>query len=120
MSYNEELEKLRSQYCILDCFDLSDYEGPQKKLFGALAAYRDPVFKDNERLVFIADRSLTTTFENYPPDILVELQQHIHYYNIPHFFLVMLTNIDNIAEYNIYLQQKYYKQETIPIPHINV
>jgi len=122
MSYYQlALDDLATHYTIIGCINLSDHDQPNAKtLVSALANYRNPVFNDTDRLVFIVDRTLTSTFDDYPPDILIELQQHIQYYNIPHFFVIILSNIDNLREYTVYLQQKYYRQETIPIPHINV
>jgi hypothetical protein len=76
-----------------------------------------PRYKENERIVIIADRTLNRRFDDEPPDALIEMQQHVHYYNIPHYFIIVVSNIADIDRELAYLQKKYYPQETQPIPH---
>jgi hypothetical protein len=118
MTYTHVLETLNQQYSIVGCVDLAEHD--TNSLLSALVPYKGKVFKDNERLVIIADNSLPTRFSGYPPDIMPKMQEYIQYLNIAHFFVLIVTNIDNISQHLLQLQKTYYRQEDIPLPFIYV
>lgn len=121
MSYQSVLADLKKKYNILDCIDLQEFEFPNTGgLFTRLCKFRDFEFKENERLIIIADRNLLCTFDDMPPDVMVVLQQYIHFCNIAHYFVLVLSNIDSIGQHLVYLQNKYYRQEDQLISYINV
>ena len=68
----------------------------------------------------MADNALHRTIEDHVPDIMIELQQHISYYNIPHYFVIVVSNIKTIAQDLLYLKNRYYLQEDAPMGHIYV
>lgn len=118
MTYDTLIETLSQKYSVVDCIDLTKYNN--NSLLIALTPYKNKVFKDNERLVIIADASLPTKFNGCPPDIMSKMQEHIHYLNIAHFFVLIVTNIDNMGQHLLHLQKNYYYQEDIPLPFIYV
>ena len=118
MIYLPVLEELRQKYSIVDCINLKDYD--INTLLNALNPHKDRIFHSDERLIIIADKSLPTTFKGYPPDIMSKMQEYIRYLNIAHFFVLIVTNIDNMEQYLLQLQKTYYYQETTPIPFIYV
>jgi len=121
MSYHDAIKSLQTKYHIVDTINLSDHDDHKiETLVGVLTPYQDPVFAPNELIVFIVDRTLKRSFESEPPDILTKLQQRLRYFNIPHEHLMVVSNIDNIAELLAYLKNKYYYQQLSPIPHTNV
>lgn len=118
-TYNAALTKLQKKHSVLDVIDLSSTTIKSTLLF-KLEPYRNKEFADNERIIFVVDKSAQTTFEQQPPDILPDLQSHIRDLNIPHFFVIILTNITNLHNHLQILHQSRYYQETIPITVIYV
>lgn len=118
MTYTSVVDELRNDYTILDCIDLSEFDQRyERQLRARFDKIAWPHYKENERIVFIADRTLKRRFDDEPPDVLIEMQRHIHYYNIPHYFIIVVSNSESIEAELAYLQKKYYPQETQPIPH---
>lgn len=118
MTYSLVLEELRKKYSIVDCINLKDHD--TNSLLTALAPHKDKEFNNNERLIVIADKALPTTFSGMPPDIMPKMQEYIRYLNIAHFFVLIVTNIDNIEQYLLQLQKTYHYREDIPLPFIYV
>lgn len=118
MTYAAAIEELGQKYSIVDCINLADHD--TNSLLLALTPHKDKVFNDNERLIIIADNSLPTTFGGQPPDIMTKMQEYIRYLNIAHFFVLIVTNIDNVEKFLLQLQKTYYYNEAIPLPFIYV
>ena len=118
MSYSDVLSTIQRCRLIVECINLSDCD--KNSLLGKLSLYKDKVFKPDEILVIIADKSLPTTFDDQPPDIMPKMQEYIRYLNIPHNFILIVTNIDNMEQYLLQLQKTYYYHEESPIPFIYV
>lgn len=116
MNYESTIKKLRTRHSILECVFL--HEHTVRSLSILLSKYKNPDFKDNERLIFIVDSSLPCSYTNTPPDMLIELQKIIAELTVPHFFIVVLSDIELIGQYLVKLQEMYYRQEVIPIPYI--
>lgn len=119
MSLERVKHQLQRQYQIDNFIDLVEFDNlPTGKLYTALRKLHKDVFKDNERVVFVADNSLKKTFTDQPRDIITVLQQYIQAHDIPHFFVIVVSNIDTIGAELIYVHQLYNKQEETPITHI--
>jgi hypothetical protein len=109
-------QKLHAQYQIDNFIDLSEYDHlPKGKLYTALRKLHKEVFADNERIVFIANTSLKKSFDDQPHDIITILQQYIQHHDIPHFFVIIISNIRSMTEDLLYVQKLYNMQEVIPI-----
>lgn len=119
MNYEKLLNQLSTQYSIVDVVDLST-ELAQKNLLTILAKYDNKVFQDEERLVFLLSKEAPATFEQQGPDILPLLQMSIRDYNIPHFFVIILSNVDNLQLYLDKIHKIRYYQESMPIKAIYV
>jgi len=109
-------QQLHVQYQIDTFIDLSEYDHlPKGKLYTALRKLHKEVFADNERIVFIADKSLKKSFNDQPHDIITVLQQYIQHHDIPHFFVIVISNIESMANNLSYVQKLYNTQEVSSI-----
>lgn len=109
-------QQLHVQYQIDTFIDLSEYDHlPKGKLYTALRKLHKEVFADNERIVFIADKSLKKSFNDQPHDIITVLQQYIQHHDIPHFFVIVISNIESMANSLSYVQKLYNTQEVSSI-----
>lgn len=112
MSLEKLKQDLQKQYQVINFIDLSDYDHlPKGKLYTALRKLHKEQFNDNERIIFIASDSLKKSFADQPHDIITILQQYIQHHDIPHFFVIVLSNIKSIAQDLLYVQQLYNMQE---------
>lgn len=118
MTYSYVIEELRQKYSIIDCIDLKDHD--INSLLIALTPFKNKIFGKDERLIIIADKLLQNTYEGHPPDIMPKLQEYLRYLNIAHFFVLIISNIDNIEQHLSQLQKTYYYHEVIPLPFIYV
>jgi hypothetical protein len=114
--YNKLITILQKKYSVVGIINLSETD----TLVTKLGEFANKEFDVDERLLVIADKSLPTTYEGEPPDILPDFQMYVRDANIAHPFILVLTDIDNLAEHLLQLQQTRYRQETMPIPSINV
>jgi hypothetical protein len=109
-------QQLRAQYQIDTFVDLLEYDHlPKGKLYTALRRLHKAVFADNERIVFIANKSLKKSFNDQPHDIITVLQQYIQHHDIPHFFVIVISNIKSMPNDLSYVQKLYNTQEVSPI-----
>jgi hypothetical protein len=109
-------QQLHAQYQIATFIDLLDYDHlPKGKLYTALRKLHKEVFADNERIVFIANKSLKKSFDDQPHDIITVLQQYIQHHDIPHFFVIVISDIKSMADDLSYVQKLYNIQEVSPI-----
>lgn len=121
MSYCAVIEQLRSKFQVLCLIDLSDHTDVKvETLYGALEPFKDPVFSSDERLVVIVDKSLPQMFDDEPPEALTKLQNLLRYLNVPHEHIVVVTNNPQVPEYLIYLKDKYYPQELMPMSCVTI
>ena len=118
MMHNTTIDQLKKKYHIVGTINLADHN--VNSLLTALLPYQNKIFKNNERLIILADKSLPAKFDGYPPDIMPKMQEYIRDLNIAHFFILMVTNIDKAEQYLLQLKQIYYPAEDTPIPYIYV
>ena len=119
MSLERIKHQLQRQYQIENFIDLAEFdELPAARLYSQLRKCHKPVFSDNERLVFVAMHPLKKTYDDQPHDIITTLQQYIQHHDIPHFFVVVISNIASIGEELKYAHKIYNRQETEPVTYI--
>lgn len=119
MTLDEAVQRLQNKYQINKVIDLSTFDAlPSGKLYTELRKCHKDVFADNERLVFVAPGPLKKTYLDQPHDIITVLQQYIQTHDIPHFFVIVLTNIESMKTELEYVQKMYNPQEAKPILHI--
>lgn len=112
-------QRLQIQYQIDNFIDLAEFDNlPTGKLYTALRRLHKEVFADNERVVFVASRPLKKSYGDQPHDILISLQGYVQHHDIPHFFIIVVTNIDSLPGELEYVRAKYNPQETLPMTHI--
>lgn len=110
--------ELQAQYRIENFITLRDYDLlPTGRLYTQLRRCHKVVFDDDERIVFVAE-NLKRTYKDQPCDIITALQQYIQHHDIPHFFIMVLTNIEDMPEQLDYVHKKYNPQEVVPMAHI--
>jgi hypothetical protein len=106
-------EKLSKKYKIDCLIDLNDIE--QNKSFSVLYSILEPIkqeqFPDNYRIMVYYCKPLKRTFLDCPCDILDYLQKVLCYYDIPNFFVILITNDTSINDDLEYLRQKYTNNE---------
>jgi hypothetical protein len=119
MTLDEAKSSLLLQYQIDHFIDLKQFEPDLKgQLYNCLRKIRKESFTDQERIVFVAQRPLIKSYADQPHDVISMLEQNIQHHDIAHFFLIVLSNIDTIAEELEYVRAKYNPQENIPMAHI--
>ena len=119
MTQNKEvlLNTLSNKFNIVGIVDLLYCES-NNCLYTEIKKYDNYVFQKDERLIVIADNRLKKTFDDLPADIISVFQQYIRDCNVPHFFIIMLTNISSLKEDLEYTHNKFYYQETESISNI--
>lgn len=111
--------RLQTQYQIDHFIDLAEFDQlPRGKLYTALRRLHKPVFADNERVVFVATGPLKKTYADQPHDIIIALQEYVQHHDIPHFFVIVVTDKAAIPEELEYVRRMYNPQEQLPMPHI--
>ena len=111
--------RLQTQYQIDNFINLTEFDQlPKGKLYTALRKLHKDVFANNERVVFIASTPLKKSYSDQPHDILISLQEYIQHHDIPHFFIIIVTNIPMVPEELEYVHKRYNPQEELPITHI--
>lgn len=119
MTLNDVKSTLQSQYQIDHFIDLKQFDPDLKgRLYNCLRKIRKESFADQERIVFIAQQPLVKSYADQPHDIVSLLQQQIQHHDIPHFFIIVVSNIDTIAEELEYVREKYNSKEALPMSHI--
>lgn len=119
MSLEKVKHQLQRQYQIDHFIDLAEFDQlPRGRLYTALRKLHKPVFADNERVVFVANSGLKKSFNDQPHDIIIALQEYIQHYDIPHFFIIVLTNNESIPTELEYVRKRYNPQESNTILHI--
>jgi hypothetical protein len=123
------LEKiLRKTYNILGIVNLSD-QSPEwglesfaiNKLYSLLAPLTKKTYDINDRIIimhFDTDYYIDPLDNSHPGLMITYVQQMCSALNIPNYFILMITNHDNIEKELTYLQKKY-SVDDIPIPYIN-
>lgn len=105
-------QQLHAQYRIVDFVDLHEYDQlPEGQLYTKIEACHKDKFDDDERLVFVVPATLKKTYHDLPCDILITLQKHIQQKDIPHFFIIVLSDIDSIGRDLDYVHRKYNPKE---------
>jgi hypothetical protein len=111
--------RLQTQYQIDNFIDLTEFDNlPKGKLYTALRRLHKEVFADNERVVFVANQPLKKSYADQPHDILISLQEYVQHHDIPHFFIVVVTDIKSLPEELEYVRKRYNPQEKLPMNHI--
>jgi homoaconitase/3-isopropylmalate dehydratase large subunit len=118
MTLDQVKEQLQAQYQIENFIDLSLFDQlPTGRLYSQLRRCHKTVFADNERVVFVIANNLKKTYTDQPNDIVTVLQQYIQHHDIPHFFIIVLSNINDISQQLNYVHKMYNPQEKISITH---
>lgn len=116
MTLDEIKNQLLAKYTIEHIINLDQFDPDKKgKLYNCLRKIRKSSFADQERIVFIAKDPLTKTYADQPHDIITLLQQNIQCHDIPHYFVIVLTNIPTVKEELEYVRVKYNPQEKLAI-----
>lgn len=119
MNIEEVKTQLNDKYQIENFIDLSEFDNlPTGRLYSKLRRCHKVEFADNERVVFVIPNNLKKSYIDQPYDIVTVLQQYIQHHDIPHFFIIVLSNSLDIPEQLEYVRKMYNPQEQIPISHI--
>ena len=119
MNLQQVKQQLHDQYQIENFINLTEFDQlPRGKLYTALRKLHKDVFADNERVVFVACHPLKKTFVDQPHDIIITLQQYIKTFDIPHFFVIVVSNIESLDQELTYAHQMYNTQEVNPVQYI--
>ena len=111
--------RLQTQYQIENFINLAEFDQLLSgKLYTALRKLHKDAFNDSERIVVIANGPLKKSFNDQPHDIITVLQQYIQTHDIPHFFVIVVTNIESIPAELEYVRNRFNPQESIPMTHI--
>lgn len=112
MTLNSIKQQLRARYQIVDFVDLQEYDQlPEGHLYTKIKTCHKDRFEDSERLVFVAPTTLKQSYSDQPCDILITLQKYVQNKDIPHFFIIVLSNIDSIKNDLDYVHKKYNPKE---------
>jgi hypothetical protein len=112
MTLDSIKQQLRAQYQIVDFVDLQEYDQlPEGHLYTKIKTCHKDRFEDNERIVFVATSALKRSYADQPCDILITLQKYIQQKDIPHFFIIMLSDVDSIRSDLDYIHKKYNPKE---------
>jgi len=116
MTLDQLKQQLFAKYTIEHCINLDEFDPNKRgKLYNCLRKIHKPNFDDQERILFVAEKSLTKTYADQPHDVISMLEQNIQHRDIPHFFIIILSNIDTIKEELEYVRAKFNPQEQLPI-----
>lgn len=119
MNIEEVKTQLNDKYQIENFIDLSEFDSlPTGRLYSKLRQCHKIEFADNERVVFVIPNNLKKTYTDQPYDIVTVLQQYIQHHDIPHFFIIVLSDSADMPEQLEYVRKMYNPQEQIPILHI--
>lgn len=111
--------RLQTQYQIDNFIDLTEFDNlPKGKLYTALRRLHKEVFADNERVVFVANQPLKKSYADLPHDIIISLQEYVQHHDIPHFFIIVVTDIKLLPEELEFVRKRYNPQEELPMNHI--
>ena len=111
--------RLQTQYQIDNFIDLTEFDQlPKGRLYTALRRLHKEVFADNERVVFVACGNLKKSYGDQPHDIIIALQEYVQHHDIPHFFIIVITNLASVPEELEYVRKRYNPQEELPMSHI--
>ena len=111
--------RLQTQYQIDHFIDLKQFDPNLKgRLYNCLRKVRKESFANHERIVFVAQQPLVKSYADQPHDVISLLQQQIQHHDIPHFFVIVVSDIDTIAEELEYVRAKYNSKEALPMSHI--
>jgi hypothetical protein len=112
MTLDSIKQQLRAQYQIVDFVDLQEYDQlPEGHLYTKIKTCHKDRYEDSERLVFVAPKTLKQSYSDQPCDILITLQKYVQHKDIPHFFIIVLSNIDSIKNDLDYVHKKYNPKE---------
>ena len=101
------------KYINLNALDQEHYS----VLYSEFKDVKQEVFPDNFRIVCYYLSPLTRSFDDCPCDIIEHLQKILAYYDIPNFFVLVVTNDTSIAEDLIYVQKRH-STDKYPISHM--
>lgn len=119
MTLEHVKNQLQRQFEIDNFIDLAEFDQlPRGRLYTALRRLHKPVFADNERVVFIATGALKKSYADQPHDIIHALQEYIQHHDIPHFFVVVITDNASIPGELEYVRTRHNPQEPRPMAHI--
>lgn len=113
----ELIKNLKQVYTIVKIIDLLSCE-QNNNLVSVLSDLKNYEFKENERLLVVADKNLQKSYSNHPADILTIFQQQVRYLNLSHYFIIVLSNIKSVKKDLNYLHKIYYSQESDPISQV--
>jgi len=112
---------LAGTYTVKHYFDLTEFDQQHSSvLLSALAGVKEPEFANNYRIVFYYFQPLQRTYEGEPCDIIEKLQEILVYYDIPNFFVLIVTNDALVKDDLESVYKRYTKNEQNPIRYINV
>lgn len=118
MTLDEIKKQLQKTYQILQFIDLADFDPDQRgRLYNCLRRIRRPAFNEHERIVFIASKNLTKTYNDQPHNMITVLQQTVQTHDIPHYFCLVVSDIESIDADLEYVRSKYNPQEKLAICH---
>jgi hypothetical protein len=109
MKISDVQKKLSKKYDVQHFVNLNEID--QTKSFSILhdilSSVKQEKFSDNYRIVFYHTRPLLKTYPDCPCNILDHLQKILHYYDIPNFFVVVVSNDKSISSDLKSVHQKY-------------
>ena len=112
MNLEKIKQELQQTYQLVDFINLQEYDHlPTGRLYTTLQKIHKEAFANNERIVFIAPSTLKKSFRDEPCDILITLQKYIQNHDIPHFFIIIASNIESIDQELDYIHKKYNPKE---------
>lgn len=112
MTQDEVVNELEKEYQIVTIINLVAFDTlPTGRLYTAVKQARKESFNNRERIVIIAPTGLAKTFADQPHDILIPLQKYIQHHDISHYFIVVVTNIKDLADELEHIHKKYNPRE---------
>jgi len=115
MNVEDIIANFKKRYRVLDCIDLGKLS--KSELYGRVQSCKQQTFNNDQRVLALACRDLHRKFDDLPPDALIEFQKNIQQHDIPHHFIILITDIADIKKELEYLKEKY-STETKPIPFV--
>lgn len=113
MNISTVQSKLLNKFAVDHFINLNeiDQQNSFSVLYSLLENIKQDPFPDEYRIVFYYYKPLKKTFLDCPCDILDYLQKVLCYYDIPNFFVIIVTNDTSINDDLEYLRQKYTNDE---------
>lgn len=97
--FESTITNLSAQHTVVDIIDLNKFESqPRKELYYRIESCKKDEFENTERILILVPSTLSRTFESVPADILIDLQKYIKEFDIPHYFLIIVTNVPTIKK----------------------